>query len=443
MSYCLSASPQLGLSSYNRIQLIDALRGFALFGIIINHIAMGFLAGPPPPGNEQFNIHSPLDTAFNTAAFVLTFGKFFTIFSFLFGLSFAIQLSNAVKKEESFTLKFLWRLIILFAIGFVHNMFFSGDILVIYAALGLLLLPSRYLGNKLLLPLAVLLIFNTPSLIQNLMQLNAPPPSQAQMAATAEAGKAFAKTAQEQFNIKQSGSLLQVLEMNAIGALLLKLWFQLMTGRLWVTFGLFLLGMYAGRKKVFQFNAKNQQFFKRLCLWAGLTAVASTFFAMLYGSPFGGADSLIGVFGNFSFNVHQASLSAFYLSGIVLLYWKASNPTTLNLLAPVGQMGLTTYLLQSVFGLFLFYGFGLGMLGKIGVTASIALGLVFFFLQILFAKWWMARYQYGVVEWAWRSLTYLRMQPIRRVEKDKAVGRPTGPAVTILNTEGTANKVEK
>jgi uncharacterized protein len=427
----------------NRIALIDALRGFALFGIIINHIAMSFLAGPPPPGNEQFNIHSPLDTAFNTAAFHLTFGKFFTIFSFLFGLSFAIQLANAASKERAFALRFLWRLMILFAIGFVHNMFFSGDILVIYAALGLLLLPARYLGNKLLLPLALLLVVNTPSLIQSLLQLNAPPPSQAQIAANIEGGKAFAKVAQEQFSIKQSGSLLQVVQMNAIGALVMKLWFQLMTGRLWVTFGLFLLGMYAGRKKIFQHNESNQQFFKRLCLWSGLTAVVSTIFAAFYGNPFGGAGSLLQVMGNFSFNIHQASLSAFYVSGIVLLYWRASNPVTLNLLVPVGQMGLTTYLLQSVFGLLLFYGFGLGLLGKIGVAASIGLGICFFFLQILFARWWMARYPYGAVEWVWRSLTYFRMQPMRRLEKDKTVEQPAGPAVVILNTEGAANKVEK
>lgn len=437
------ASNKVEAPASNRIALIDALRGFALFGIIINHIAMGFLAGPPPPGNEQFNIHSPLDSGLNTAAFYLTFGKFFTIFSFLFGLSFAIQLAKTAKKEGSFTLRFLWRLMILFAIGFVHNMFFSGDILVIYAALGLLLLPARYLGNKVLLPLALLLVVNTPSLIQSLLQLNAPPPSQAQIAANIEGGKAFAKVAQEQFSIKQSGSLFQVLQMNAIGALVMKLWFQVMTGRLWVTFGLFLLGMYAGRKKIFQYNAANQQFFKRLCLWSGLTALASTIFAAFYGNPFGGAGSLLQVMGNFSFNIHQASLSAFYVSGIVLFYWKATKPVTLNLLVLVGQMGLTTYLLQSVFGLLLFYGFGLGLLGKIGVAASIGLGIGFFFLQILFAKWWMGRYQYGVVEWAWRSLTYFRMQPLRREEKEKAAGQPAEPAVTILNTEGTVNKVEK
>lgn len=443
MATHLFASNKAEALASNRIAVIDALRGFALFGIIINHIAMGFLAGPPPPGNGQFNIHSPLDTAFNTAAFFLTFGKFFTIFSFLFGLSFAIQLASTAKKEGSFTLRFLWRLTILFAIGFVHNMFFSGDILVIYAVLGLLLLPARYVGNKLLLPLALLLVINIPSLIQSLLQLNAPPPSPAQIAANIEGGKAFARVAQEQFSIKQSGSLLQVIQMNVIGALVMKFWFQVMSGRLWITFGLFLLGMYVGRKKLFQRTAANQQFYKRLCIWSGLTALASTIFAALYGNPFGGAGSLIQVFGNFAFNIHQASLSAFYVSGIVLLYWRATNPVTLNLLVPVGQMGLTTYLFQSVFGLLLFYGFGLGLLGKIGVAVSISLGICFFFLQILIASWWMARYQYGLVEWVWRSLTYFRMQPMRRIVKEKATGQAAEPAVTLLNTEGTANKVER
>lgn len=103
--------------SSKRILLVDVLRAFALFGIIINHITMSYLAGPSPAGNEQFNIFSPLDGALNTGSFILTFGKFFTIFSFLFGLSFAIQLSSAERKEGFFTVRFLWRLVILFAIG--------------------------------------------------------------------------------------------------------------------------------------------------------------------------------------------------------------------------------------------------------------------------------------------------------------------------------------
>lgn len=415
-------------ASSKRILLVDVLRAFALFGIIVNHITMSYLAGPSPAGNEQFNILSPLDGALNMGSLVFTYGKFFTIFSFLFGLSFAIQLSNAEKKEGSFTLRFLWRLVILFAIGYVHNLFFSGDILIIYAVLGLLLLPSRFLSNKVLLPLALLLILNVPLVIKDIRQVNAPPPTQSQIAAQTEAGKGFVKMSQQQYRIKQSGSVGEVVKMNAASGLRDKLSFQIMTGRLWITFGLFLLGMYAGRKKVFDYTAANIHFFKRLLLWSGLVAALSTVLALLYGNPFGGATSPLQVLGNFSFSVHQASLSAFYAAGIILLYWNTGARTKLNFLAPAGQMGLTTYLTQTVFGLFMFYGFGLGLMGRIGVTASIGLGIVFFFLQILFANRWMSRYHYGPVEWLWRSLTYLKMQPMRKVRRPETAEPMPEPA---------------
>ena len=402
-----------------RILIIDVLRACALFGIIINHIGASYLAGPPPGGNPNFNVFSPTDGAASMASFVLTFGKFFTIFSFLFGLSFAIQLSSSENKKGSFAGKFLWRIIILFAIGYIHNLFFSGDILVIYALLGVFLLPARFLSNSILLPLAVLLILNLPALVLDIMKVNAPSPSQAQIAAQIEAGKTFVKISQEQFNIKQTGSISDVVAMNAISGFIGKFFFQFISGRLWITFGLFLLGMYAGRKKVFEYNASNIRFFKKLCLWSGLVAVVSTVFAILYGSPFGGAANFTQVFGNFSFSVHQASLSAFYLSGIVLIYWKTTAHRKLNFLAPAGQMGLTTYLIQSVFGLAIFYGFGLAMMGKLGVTASIGLGILFFILQVLFANWWMSRYRYGLVEWIWRSLTYRKIQPMRKSKSHK------------------------
>jgi uncharacterized protein len=427
----VTPAPAASLSS-KRILLVDVLRAVALFGIIINHITSGYLAGPPPPGNEQYNIFSPLDSALNTGSMVLTFGKFFTIFSFLFGLSFAIQLENARRRGNAFTGKFIWRLVILFVIGYVHNLFYSGDILVVYAVLGLLLLPARYLGNKVLLPLAILLILNVPGLVQDIIHVNAPPPTQAQIAAQAEQGKGFAAMAAEQFRIKQSGSLLEVVQMNAVSGMFMKFFFQVFTGRLWITFGLFLLGMYAGRKKIFQYNVANARFFKRLLIGSGAIALVSTVLAFLYGSPIGRAATPLGVLGNFSFNVHQAALSTFYVAGIVLLYWRTAAHAKLNQLASVGQMGLTTYLMQSVFGLLVYYGFGLGMMGKIGVTGSIALGIAIFAVQIFFANWWMARYRYGMVEWLWRSLTHMKLQPLRR---DK-VTTLSEPVATVIPNIG-------
>ena len=167
----LSAS--VDAPSTDRIVVVDVLRAVALLGIIINHFAMSFLAGPEPVPN--FNQFSSLDTVVNDLAELLTFGKFFAIFSFLFGLSFAIQLDNAARKGAAFAGRFAWRLTILFAIGFVHSLFFSGDVLMIYAVLGLLLIPCRKLTSKTLVILGLVLVLNIPGLLLGIAHVSKTP----------------------------------------------------------------------------------------------------------------------------------------------------------------------------------------------------------------------------------------------------------------------------
>src|SRR5262245_55865266 len=148
------ASPASG----ERIVVVDVLRAFALFGIIITHAVDGFLAGPPP--GPDFMLFGSLDRVVEKLEHLLTFGKFFTIFSFLFGLSFAIQLRNATQKGTSFKGRFAWRLVVLALIALVHGMFFTGDILIVYAFLGLLLIPFRNLKTRTLVITALVLVLN-------------------------------------------------------------------------------------------------------------------------------------------------------------------------------------------------------------------------------------------------------------------------------------------
>ena len=108
--------------------------------------------------------------------------------------------------------------------------------------------------------------------------------------------------------------------------------------------------------------------------------------------------------------MQQASLSAFYVAVVTLLYWRKPVHGLLPGLAPVGKMGLTVYLTQTVFGVLLFYGFGLGLLGELGVAPAIALGILFFVVQVVLARWWMTHFSMGPVEWLWRSLTYFKLQ---------------------------------
>ena len=170
----MQSAPPLPLPG-ERIAVVDVLRAYALFGIIVTHSTTGFLAGQQP--GPDFMLFSSIDHVVKNLEHLLTFGKFFTIFSFLFGLSFAIQLRNASEKGVGFSGRFAWRLGVLALIALVHGIFFTGDILIIYAILGLLLIPFRGLETRTLLIIALVLVFNIPGLLLGLVYLLAPAPS--------------------------------------------------------------------------------------------------------------------------------------------------------------------------------------------------------------------------------------------------------------------------
>jgi uncharacterized protein len=394
-----------------RIAVVDVLRAYALFGIIVTHSVTGFLAGQPP--TEDFMLFSPLDSLVSKLEHLLTFGKFFTIFSFLFGLSFAIQLRNATQKGVGFSGRFTWRLLVLALIALVHSAFFTGDILIVYAILGLLLIPFRNMKTRTLLITALVLVFNIPGLLLGIAQVLAPTPSPEQVATTAQYTAQFAQAAQRAYEIKQSGSLGELVHSNFTIGMISKFAFMVFTGRLWITFGLFLLGMCAGRLEIFRDTEANRAFFRRLLWPAGVVALVTTLVEIVRPSGFQ-LSSWMDLLSAFSFTVQQISLSAFYVAAVSLLYWRQPAKGLLPSLAPLGRMGLTTYLAQTAFGVLLYYGLGLGMLGKLGVAAAVGAAIAFFALQILLARAWMSRFSLGPVEWLWRSLTYFKLQPITR-----------------------------
>jgi uncharacterized protein len=397
--------------SGERIVAVDVLRAFALFGIVITHAVDGFLAGQPPVAD--FMLFGPLDRAVTQLEHLLTFGKFYTIFSFLFGLSFAIQLRNATQKGVGFSGRFTWRLTVLALIGIVHGAFFAGDILIIYALLGLLLIPFRNMKTKTLLIVGLILVFNIPGLLLGSALLAAPAPSPEQLQANAEMQAQFQRLAEQQFAIKQSGTLAELAVVNLTYGILGKAAFMIFTGRLWITFGLFLLGMCAGRLEVFKDTAANRASFRKLLWPAGLVALFTTLSEWLFpvSAQVLSAGNLLRWF---SFTIQQVSLSAFYVAAITLLYWRRPSQGLLPALAPVGRMGLTTYLGQTAFGVLVFYGLGIGLLGKIGAAAAVGLSVAFFILQMLLSHAWAMRFKLGPAEWLWRSLTYFRLQPNSR-----------------------------
>jgi uncharacterized protein len=389
----------------DRIAVVDVLRAFALLGIIVTHAEMGFLAGPPPaPDFMQF---SALDGAVHRFVAVMVESKFFSIFAFLFGLSFAIQLDRARHKGAAFSGRFAWRLILLLAIGLAHQLLFNGDILMVYALLGLLLIPLGNVRTGVLLTLGLLLLFNVPGIVLAFARIGADAPTPEQAQANAEIGALFTAKGQALYAAMKNGSLADIARANFQDGLPMKALYQLFTGRLWVTFGCFLLGVCAWRARVFEDSAASRQFFSRLLLVGGTIAIATTAATLFIE----GSTPTRAAWLELASNVQKMTLAASYVAAVTLLYWRHSQGL-LAQLAPVGKVGLTTYLLQSVFLALVFYGVGFGMMGRLGHAAATALGIMLFIAQVFAARWWLARMSMGPVEWLWRSATQLKWQPL-------------------------------
>jgi uncharacterized protein len=178
----------------------------------------------------------------------------------------------------------------------------------------------------------------------------------------------------------------------------------------------FLLGMYIGRKGILQHARKNRHVFKRALPWAlGCALIGNVIMAL----GFGPLEELM--FSNpatlalfwFAIEAGMLGLSFFYLCVLVLWYQRPSGERVLSHLVPIGRMALTNYLMQSVIFLLIFYGIGFGMLGKITHAEAFPIAIVIFLAQIFVSAWWLKRFQFGPMEWLWRSLTYAKAQPLR------------------------------
>jgi uncharacterized protein len=395
----------------SRIEIIDVLRGFTLLGIIMVHFSEQYYAGAHPESHMNFEIKFLGDQIMQGFIGIFISGKFFMIFSFLFGLSFFLQLNKSESNVKFFG-RFFWRLVILCAIGFLHHIHYRGDILTIYAMLGVGLLICYKLPDKFLLILALLLTINLPSVIVRAIESVTQPETKIEAlfgGSNADNEKYFATV--------KEGSYLEVLEAN-FKEFEFKYRFQVVSGRIYITMGLFLLGLYAGRKRVFENWKENLPQFRKYLkrsLWIilGLILFSAAFFGGAEAAKIKLPELLQWTVGGLVYDIFNLALAVIYVAGIVLLFNKEKGYRRLMNFYAVGRMGLTTYLTQTFFGVLLFFGIGFGLLGEIGVLASVGIAVLIFTGQIYFSKWWLSRFRYGPVEWLWRSATYLKIQQFR------------------------------
>ncbi|WP_029036624.1 DUF418 domain-containing protein [Salinimicrobium xinjiangense] len=398
-------------TSKSRIDTIDVLRGFALTGILYAHMVIWYTGAALPP-NTYTRFDSTADGIALGIFGALVFGKFFSVFSFLFGLSFFLHFQKK-RSNPNYLLVYTWRLFLLFLIGLAHHVLWRGDILVIYAVLGIALILFRHLNLNLVLFLSLLLIIDLPTHLYDALNYKTP---------HLQVEFPMAEEAERYYALVQNADLLTVLRDNW-RSWPAKIEYQLESGRLLMTFGYFLLGLYVGRKGLFSSIEKHLRKFKSWNKFTGRAVLFLLFLGLLMY-----LFDLVTIPGikvvpelqwlaSFLFSIYNAFLTIFYITGITLLFQKYIFHKLLKPLAAMGRMALTNYLLQTFFGLLLFYHFGLGLFDRTSPAVNVVIGIVVFYLQLKFSEWWLSLFKQGPVEWLWKGITNFRFPSIR---KDRA-----------------------
>lgn len=374
-----------------RINVVDCLRGFAVCGIIIIHFLehMNFYNFPEP---------TALDQGIWDTVFFLGASKMYAIFALLFGFSCYIQHHNAQKRGSDFRGRFAWRMFLLFIWGIIDLFFYNGDILCTYAVIGLLLIPLVKAPDKVLVALAIFLFLQPVEIAYGIIGALNPsvPPMDVGI------GPLWATLS----DVCAGGSLLDVGHAGVRYGLQSNFGWALENGRLTQTYLLFILGMLIGRRRLFLDEGGNLETWKRI-LVASIISFA-VFFPLWKIVPWLVGNKTVAHSLDVQLNMwRNFSMMAFYVSGIVLLYYRTSAQRAISRLAAIGKMSLTDYLFQSIVGGFLFYNWGLGLYRVSGHTMSFCIAIAFLFVLYFLCRWWASNHRRGPLEEVWARLTHL------------------------------------
>ncbi|GAA0711233.1 DUF418 domain-containing protein [Dactylosporangium roseum] len=385
-----------------RITDIDALRGFALLGILVVNIS--YIASPHHfRGAPDPTAADPLDHAVRWLVVAGFETKFYLLFSFLFGYSFTLQLRSAERVGASFAPRFLRRLSGLFVLGTLHAvLLFPGDILTLYALLGLVLLALRRITSQRALNLALVVTVLSAAAFACLGVV---------LAATGYDGSdVYAQPEAERALHDLRGGVGSVIATHlaqlpiAVTAIVF--------GQAPVALAAFLVGFAAGTRRIFDNPGRVQQWSRKL---------------RTIGYPIGATGALVYAWASvthpgaaaeaFAFAVDVVTaplLAAAYASTVVHALHTSRGSRLAALLAPAGRMSLSNYLGQSVANVLLFTGIGFGLAGRLGPASLLAVALLIYAAQVGLSRWWMRRFQYGPLEWVLRSWTTLALPRLRR-----------------------------
>ncbi len=373
-----AAAPELlPITTGERIDAIDVMRGIAIFGVLIAFTVWN-LGGPPA---------STLSTADTVIDFILDLflnSKAYTLLAFLFGLGFSIQLMRAGERGLSIVPLYVRRLLALMMIGAAHALLLrNGDILLPYATMGFVLLLFRNASDRTLLVAIVV-----GSIIQFvafwLWQISGIPfPARPETEGMGHFAANF---------------------------LWVKYWYTTAITFWPNSLPMFFFGLYIGRRRVLENIDAYRKTLWRI-LFVGLVVGVVFFAGPLLVRGLVPRSRITGMFFSYASNVHAWGFAAFYASAILLLMQRRFWQRALSPFAAVGRMALTNYILQATIIVPICIAFDL--YDKVTPSFGLLLGVLVFLFQLPFSVLWLRHFRFGPAEWLWRSMTYWKPQPMR------------------------------
>ena len=371
-----------------RIDVADALRGIAVAGIILYHSVEHFNIF-----TEETIVHQLAcdQTVADVLAWLLS-GKMYGIFAMLFGLSFFIMNDNQQQKGKCFSGRFAWRMCLLFMFGIINVTFYDGDILMLYACYGLLLIPISYLPSKWVWAIIVLLAIQPVELFCLLTGTTIDHSTMWELYGKINSAH-------------EHGTFWENALVNLRYGFEVNFRFNVFSGRLTQLLCLFILGMQLGRQRLFynegRRSAEGRLQGKNLKIWHSILITSAVIVTALSFVDFGELESWLKP-------IYNLIILLMIVSAVVSAWYAFEGVRrVLHHLCIFGRMSLTNYLLQSIIGCAIFCGYGLACYRLLGVTYAVMVGCGMVICQYIFARYWFNSHPRGPLEGLWRKLTWI------------------------------------
>ncbi|WP_343683447.1 DUF418 domain-containing protein [Asticcacaulis sp.] len=387
-----------GFSTPNRTRytLIDMYRGLAIFGLLMVHMVerFGVWSSVREPGQISSLVH---------LAFA---GKAYATLALCFGINFSLLVASAKRKGMSPLEDQIWRYSLLFAFGVANTLLFGGDVLQVIAVLaGILIVLSRIKDDNKLLLVGLVCMAQPLIILSCVIGAFAPDFTRMYLIPESTILQPLKLATQE---VYRHGSFWDVMATNLSSGNILKWTYQITSGRVFKSLGLFILGVYLGRTGFLQDPVqylKDRKWAVAIMLaLLPITTVTKTIFSKLTSDDLSAYMVMIKT-------LSSSYFSLFALGAVLVLITWAYTRLPGKLFTPLekaGQMTLTLYIMQSVVFVPVFYGFGLGGYAFITSGQAVVIGLVFFAAQVIFANIWLNHFDYGPLEWLWRKAIHQR-----------------------------------